>query len=215
MTGFDSNDKPAPWASLPGPWNTEPNQWAGMLHGLRCVAHRDPYFGSWCGYAGIGPDHPLFGFQYADEVPAPDSWRERRIDIDEIGALNVFRAALGAGLNGDTPGHAPLVMLLAAHHGLTYSGELRDVPGDWFFGFDCGHAGDYQPGMVCAIADAERQTGHFIMPRRVTPAERGEVYRTLEYTQLVLAHLAEQLTQWGTEAAAETLAALQHAQKSN
>jgi hypothetical protein len=211
MTGFESNDKPAPWASLPGPWNEEPNRWSGQFHGLQCVAVRDSYFGNWCGYAGVSAEHPLYGVDYKDDVPAPDSWRERRLDPAELGTLNVFLAALGRALNGDMPGHAPLAMLLGAHHGLTFAGELRDFDG-WFFGFDCGHAGDYQPGSIAAITHAEAESGVYLFPRRTTPEQRGEVYRTLEYTQLVCAHLADQLAHWGVEAAEVASAALKKAQ---
>jgi len=51
-----------------GPWNDEPDHdvWVDPVTDLDCMINRGPS-GSWCGYVGVGPDHPWHGKHY-DEV---------------------------------------------------------------------------------------------------------------------------------------------------
>lgn len=46
----------------PGPWDGEPDaaHWTDDATGLPCRALRHPIMGHWCGYVGIGPEHPLY-----------------------------------------------------------------------------------------------------------------------------------------------------------
>lgn len=67
------------------------------------------------------------------------------------------------------------------HGGVTYSGPRGEMT-HWFFGFDCGHALDYAPGLG-AIG---RSLG-FRHP------EKWEIYRDLEYVRGQCRQLAEQL----------------------
>jgi len=48
-----------------GEWDDEPDkiQWADEITGLPCLAVRGPV-GSWCGYVGVAPGHPLYGVAY-------------------------------------------------------------------------------------------------------------------------------------------------------
>lgn len=52
-----------------GPWKTEPNRVEFTHAGLQCLLSRNPFMGSWCGYVGVSPAHPLYG-KGADYVEA-------------------------------------------------------------------------------------------------------------------------------------------------
>lgn len=60
-------------------------------------------------------------------------------------------------------------------------GEPDDV---WWFGFDCGHAWDFQPGMIAHLLD--------LGPRYLRDY-RDEIYRDLDYIRGECARLAQQL----------------------
>lgn len=51
----------------PGPWMNEPDkkQWQDPETGLPCLIVRGPV-GAWCGYVGVGKDHPWFGKDYTN-----------------------------------------------------------------------------------------------------------------------------------------------------
>lgn len=71
--------------------------------------------------------------------------------------------------------------LLRVHGGLTFIGSWLQE-GDWWFGFDCGHAWDVMPGMP---------NGWGTVPK-LTPG-LDEVYRTLPYVLAEVDRLADQL----------------------
>lgn len=78
------------------------------------------------------------------------------------------------------------------HGGVTYAQE--DLPSatdasDWYLGFDCGHFGDFMPGLV----PAEPGVDPLATATRIHVTVDGfAVYRTLEYVQAELRSLAEQ-----------------------
>jgi hypothetical protein len=45
----------------PGPWQDEPDRVEWRHAGFPCLAVRNTHFGTWCGYAGLPPGHPLYG----------------------------------------------------------------------------------------------------------------------------------------------------------
>ena len=47
----------------PGPWDNEPDRTDWEHAGLPCFALRND-LGSWCGYTGVPPGHPLYGKDY-------------------------------------------------------------------------------------------------------------------------------------------------------
>lgn len=52
-----------------GEWDNEPFdkvQWVDDATGLACLANRHARNGNWCGYVGVGPDHPWHGKGYND-----------------------------------------------------------------------------------------------------------------------------------------------------
>ena len=67
-----------------GPWNNEPDRdvWVDPITDLDCLINRGPS-GAWCGYVGVGPDHPLHGVQYDD------------VDVDVHGGLTYSDACQG------------------------------------------------------------------------------------------------------------------------
>jgi hypothetical protein len=66
-----------------GPWDNEPDkvQWTDEQTDLPCLAVRN-HLGGWCGYVGVGPDHPFYGVEYSacrkgcEVVLSP--WLQRR-----------------------------------------------------------------------------------------------------------------------------------------
>lgn len=161
-----------------GPWQSEPDQeiWADPDTDLPCLAVRGP-FGAWCGYVGVPPDHPAHGLSYY----------KSEFSIEEI----------EAGLGGKLAAQK-VVNDIEVHGGLTFAGK-RDYVfpetarcRDWhFFGFDCSHAGDYDP--LTAALLSNRKPGH---PRALgAPTGWGSVieYRDLAYVKGQCASLAKQL----------------------
>lgn len=51
-----------------GPWKKEPDgkRWQDAATGMACAAIRNPRMGFWCGYVGVGEDHPAYGKSYDD-----------------------------------------------------------------------------------------------------------------------------------------------------
>jgi hypothetical protein len=171
------------------PWESEPNEWSGSFHGLDGLALRS-WTGSWNGYVRVPQTHPFFGLGYDVGVRAPDDWREHN-DIEELGYANTFFMMLEeAGGDGPAPGYAPIKGLLGVHHGLTFAGELEGREG-WYFGFDCAHAWDLQPGLLQHLEEIGA-------PDFVLEGQRSGVYRTLEYVIHNIEHLAQQLVDYVT-----------------
>lgn len=65
------------------------------------------------------------------------------------------------------------------HGGLTFSAIGDD--GLWWFGFDCGHAGDLVPGVLLSIVHANVKLSSY---------NRAGTYRTWEYVENEVTHLA-------------------------
>ena len=185
-----------------GPWQTEPDRVEWTHAGLPCLALRNKTFGGWCGYAAVPPGHPLHGVGYHDESPALvdalERLKQRRLDVADV----TFARGIAL-LTGEVAASPDLV--IDVHGGLTYAdrcqGNICHVPkpGEpddvWWFGFDCGHAGDFAPAI-----DATLRT---IGARDETPYDHAaaiaaqdwhvEVYRTLDYVQAETNKLADQL----------------------
>ena len=73
-----------------------------------------------------------------------------------------------------TPEAPRIDILFDVHGSLTFSGELHGVEGHWF-GFDCAHAGDLQPGYSLPFTSDDDE------------------YRDIEYVRAECRSLAEQL----------------------
>ena len=151
----------------PGPWDEEPDRLAWEAHGLPCLLVRSSR-GSWCGYVGVAPGHPLHGLDSTSPCEALRSaWEERK--GRPIGNAGIIPTVLAA-LRDET--EAPrLDAVFEVHGSLTYAGE-REPGKTWWFGFDCGHAGDLSPGRG---------------------VDGDGIYRTLTYARAETERLADQL----------------------
>ena len=154
----DRTDWPA------GPWSDEAVDkvvWVDPITKLDCMAVRN-HMGAWCGYVGIGPDHPWHGVSYGD-CPLGDScdrdeyevFCEHRPDglVDVHGGLTF---ANGCDEEGDREG--------AICH-IAQPGRPDPV---WWFGFDCGHAWDRVPYIesltkLHVVDDASYKTLDFVV----------------------------------------------------
>lgn len=135
-----------------GPWVKEPDkvEWRDSATGYRCIANRNMISGIWCGYVAVPLGHPAHGRDRDQDLP------------DEISNT--------------------------AHGGITYadrssksinSGAINAAEADpqWWFGFDCGHAGDYAPGLASQMEEIRRKTGRALP----LPTFAHSEYRTLDY----------------------------------
>lgn len=78
---------------------------------------------------------------------------------------------------------------IEVHGGLTYA-DKRD--GCFWFGFDCGHAGDLSPGMLWSLSDTNGWEQH------VQEILKFDTYRTFEHVVEEVTVLALQLKQLET-----------------
>jgi hypothetical protein len=128
------------------PWETEPDSLAFEADGLPCVMWRNHYR-AWCGYVGVGPEHPLFGLPMNHPLKLPPSWFEGRKFDQSVGAIDLFAHILsGANAIDDA---CPISLAFQVHGGVSYADDRvpdHEPDGRWWFGFDCGHAGDFLPG---------------------------------------------------------------------
>lgn len=158
----------------PGPWDNEPAHMEGEAHGLPWYMCRGPG-GHWCGYVGIPADHPWHGKSESENVRVSDATRDRPIDVDKVGVINLFCAAN----KGDDidQGVMPIALAIDVHGGLTWSADQHpegEADGRWWFGFDCAHAGD-------------------LAPKYGQRSAFGGVYRDAAYVQAECESLAKQL----------------------
>jgi len=73
------------------------------------------------------------------------------------------------------------------HGGLTYADEDKET-GEWVFGFDCAHGGDFSPKILATLmkyTEMDTESIDFKM--------RTEIYRTFEWVKAEVCSLARQL----------------------
>ena len=182
------------------PWETEPDSLEFEAEGLPCVMLRNHY-GIWCGYVGVDREHPLYGLPTNHELKLPSSWFEGRRGLEGTGPMDLFIHVLSGKKLLDA---CPISMACQVHGGVNFAedsppGQAPD--GRWWFGFDCGHGGDYMPELPDSIAQI---TGEIIdsMPSDVrdtmreimskTAAQTGD-YRDQQYVVSECQSLAAQL----------------------
>ena len=134
------------------PWKTEPDSLDFEAEGLPCAMRRNDRFGTWCGYVGVGAEHPLFGLPYNHPLQLPSSWFEGRKVDQGVGPMDLFIHMLGGAKSIDDA--TPICIALHVHGGCNYAedhvpdpNKIAEPDGRWWFGFDCMHAGDLAPGM--------------------------------------------------------------------
>lgn len=95
--------------------------------------------GHHCGYVAVPAGHPLHGVGYS----SPTHVLQAPGDDEPIGKRGVFSliAAVADPSRMQSPG-----LVFDVHGGLTYSDADAKYPAEndglWWFGYDCGHAGD-------------------------------------------------------------------------
>lgn len=78
---------------------------------------------------------------------------------------------------------------IEVHGGLTYADEDKET-GEWVFGFDCSHGGDFSPRL---LANIMRFSSHEDLETMLELKLRTEVYRTFEWVKKEVCVLARQL----------------------
>lgn len=180
------------------PWENEPDSLDFEADGLPCAMRRGGH-DIWCGYVGVGEGHPLYGLPTNHPLKLPPSWFKGRTFDQGTGPMDFFIHALsGAKSMGDA---CPISLAFHVHGGVNYAHDSvpgREPDGRWWFGFDCGHAGDYLPGlsetfkklmdeMVDTMPEAVRGTMRKIVKGQHT------VYRDQQYVVGECQSLAAQL----------------------
>ena len=159
------------WGS--GQWDHEPDkiQWLDEATKLPCLALRNR-MGSWCGYVGVPPGHPLYGQDYdaAYEIAT-----KMNCNIDVHGGLTF----------------ADKCQEEDKEHGICHVVEPDEDDDIWWLGFDCAHGGDLVPSMRFL----ESKMG---FPPFLVDKQEYEKYRDTEYVIGETTKLARQLDAFNT-----------------
>ena len=163
------------------PWETEPDHLAFEADGLPCVMWRNHYR-AWCGYVGVGPEHPLFGLPMNHLLKLPPSWFEGRKFDQSVGPIDLFAHLLSGAKSIEDA--CSISLAFQVHGGVSYASDHvpdHEPDGRWWFGFDCGHGGDYMPGLPDSVAQI---TGEIIasMPEHVRGTMREIMSKTAPKT---------------------------------
>ncbi|WP_145916896.1 hypothetical protein [Erythrobacter sp. QSSC1-22B] len=161
-----------------GPWDQEADKvaWLDEETGLGCIMLRQPN-GTISGYVGIGPEHPLFGFE-ADAVPVDVSnVVHGGVTYGKACEVNRFaREAYGKPRQERyTVCHVTRVRLVQEYRTVQTTKDEFDHEDLWWLGFDTDHPGDLIPA------------GHRNVRRR------GDVYRDQSYVYGQCVELARRL----------------------
>lgn len=110
--------------------------------GFDCKVLRSPIIGILCGYVKVDKQSPLYGKHYYDQIRVPTSIANRPItNRDNLPIMSLLMDSLNGNMDDDI---LSLGSCFDVHGGLTFSGD-PEGNGDWWLGFDCGHAGDFIP----------------------------------------------------------------------
>lgn len=183
------------------PWDREDSEVDFTAAGLRC--HMARGFGDiWCGYVGVPPSHPWYGLPTNALVKFdPEKFKHRTLD-QGVGIFDVFLHAVSGRKLEDG---VTIAMALEVHGGVTWADDHAgglDAESDgehlWWFGFDCGHAGDYMPKGPRMSDFIDTMPPDIAKTMRKLDDKYGDghsVYRTQQYVVAECQHLAEQLAQ--------------------
>ncbi len=146
-----------------------------------------------CGYVGIPAEHPLYGKKYDDYLEIKKS------DMIDRKVSGIF-PLLGACLDEDE--RIRIEAYFQCHGGITYfgGGENSKYPiksNLWWFGFDCGHAGD-KPDFDAVFSKFTGDMKSVILLKKISdefPID-GEVVRSEQYVADECKKLAEQLKEF-------------------
>jgi hypothetical protein len=146
-----------------------------------------------CGYVGIPKEHPLYEKGYDEHLEIKKS------DLGDREVKGVFPLLLAC-LDKDE--RIRIDAYFQCHGGITFAdgGENSNYPIEsdlWWFGFDCGHAGD-KADLSYAIEKFPKQAEQLKMQKQINdmyPIE-GDIIRTEEYVAEECKKLAEQLKEF-------------------
>ncbi|MFN3727610.1 MAG: hypothetical protein ACK4SZ_15055 [Allosphingosinicella sp.] len=163
-----------------GPWLGEADKiaWLDEASGYECIIMRASGGGHLCGYVGVPPEHPLYGFEH-EAIPP-------NLDIEVHGGLSY--SALCQHGPSPAPGVATEARRIchvstrrARHGAVEHATDYRVQRDDaWWFGFECNHVYDVVP-------DERSHANRFLA------AETGAVYRDEAYVHQEVINLAAQL----------------------
>lgn len=150
-------------------------------NGLYCCVKRILNGGTFCGYAAVGTDHPLFSMGCDSLIHV--------VDADKVPFNGNYIGLLATAFDPSAQGNLiRLDMALEVHGGLTYADDcLAGIDNElfgllWWFGFDTSHCYDLQP------FEFDFGAGSLISLDRT-----GASYRTFEYVKEQTMKLARQL----------------------
>jgi hypothetical protein len=156
-----------------GPWSSEPDfvEWVDEVTEYRCLIQRVPELGHLCGYVGVREDHMLYGMTANDRIEAARANIELR---DNLGIFDIVSEAC----SDEPDGTVSLSLVLSPHGGVTWASTIDDYD-EWFFGFDCGHAGDKTGIASPMISEMQDAIDSFMSSFGVAMPQA--VYRDIEY----------------------------------
>lgn len=151
------------------PWESEPDEVSFQHSGLDCKIVRNPRSKHLCGYVRLPVGHPLYKVPYNAPVPASLERLRDEVYNKPVGnrsPIHILLVALGGGGSSLTSGD-----LIDVHGSVTFSGESywTEIPGCWWYGFDCAHYGDYQPGIH---SDGEYRDIDYVRQQTTSMAEQ-------------------------------------------
>lgn len=132
-----------------GPWNNEADKvaWTDAETGLACIMLRQEN-GTISGYVGVGPDHPLFGFN-ADAVPLGVSQAVHGgVTYGKPCEVNRFADVPWGKPRKEryTVCHVSRVRIVQDYRTVQATENEFDHEDLWWLGFDTNHPGDLIPG---------------------------------------------------------------------
>jgi hypothetical protein len=116
-----------------------------------------------CGYVAVESTSKLFGASYHDQIPEITKDMADNTTLGNKPAILLLCASAGA--DDDNSVRRSLDIVINVHRCLTYSSEsvgssypVKTSEPAWWFGYDCGHYGDNEPGgqsLEYCIAECE------------------------------------------------------------
>ncbi len=160
--------------------------------GYRCVTTFTD-MGHRCGYVGVPKEHPLYGKHSNNQVKVTLKELSEDIKLSEIGNRGMWTISFHTPKSEDDL--VDIAFYFKVHGGINYAdgGNGHPVESDlWWFGFDCGHAGD------CPDYDMQEKTwgkdNKMVKYRTIErKLYKDAVVRTLEYTQQECRNFVDQI----------------------
>lgn len=184
-------------------WHVEEE---GEAFGLKYVCVATP-MGHRYGYIALPQGHAFWGLHYSDPHPLLLKEDLDGQEVGERGVISVFIQGLKEGNDNPAPGFVCPDVYFNVHGSITFSKDgaypLEEDHGYWWWGFDCGHAGDApDPALQSeevrnSHARVRELLGHDIF-------EEG-VVRDLGYVRMQCFKLCEQLQKFNQHLLLPTL----------